>query len=182
MEPAALLAYFGNYDDLYWVLDDAQQLRLLALPPSAFDDDRGIWGIVRAETYYLRGNRALARVYADSARIALEAQLRATADDGQRYGILGLALAYLGRTGEAIQQGERGAALVPNSRDASLGPYLQHLLARIHLLAGQPEPALDRLEPLLRIPYMLSPGWLRIDPTFAPLKGNPRFERLIAGG
>jgi len=34
---------------------------------------------------------------------------------------------------------------------------------------------------LLTTPYVLSPGWLRIDPTFAPLKGNPRFERLVAG-
>jgi hypothetical protein len=34
--------------------------------------------------------------------------------------------------------------------------------------------------PPLTIPYYLSPGWLRIDPTFAPLKGNPRFERPVA--
>jgi hypothetical protein len=53
-------------------------------------------------------------------------------------------------------------------------------LARIYLLVGEPEKALDQLEPLLKMPYYLSPGWLRIDPTFAPLKGNPRFERLIA--
>jgi hypothetical protein len=45
---------------------------------------------------------------------------------------------------------------------------------------NEPDRALDRLEPLLRQPCYLSPGWLRIDPTFAPLKGNPRFERLIA--
>lgn len=61
------------------------------------------------------------------------------------------------------------------------GPYYQHLLVRIYLLVGEPEKALDQLQPLLRIPYYLSPGWLRIDPTFAPLKGNSRFERLAAG-
>ena len=52
---------------------------------------------------------------------------------------------------------------------------------RTYLLVGEPEKALDRLEPLLKIPYYLSPGWLRIDPTFAPLMGNPRFEKLVAG-
>ena len=59
---------------------------------------------------------------------------------------------------------------------------MQHQLVRIHLLVGEPVKALDQLEPRLRIPYFLSPGWLRIDPTFAPLKGNPRFGRLLAGG
>ena len=46
---------------------------------------------------------------------------------------------------------------------------------------GEPEQALDRLEPLLKIPYYLSPGWLKIDPTFTPLRGNPRFEQLVTG-
>jgi hypothetical protein len=36
------LAYFANYQDLYWMLDDAQQPQLLALPLSAFDDDRSV--------------------------------------------------------------------------------------------------------------------------------------------
>jgi serine/threonine protein kinase/tetratricopeptide (TPR) repeat protein len=180
-EPVALLAFFGTYQDLYWVLDDAQQQELLALPPSAFDDDRGTWAIVRAQTYDLRRNRAQARVYADSARLAFEEQLRATPEDGQLHVLRGLTLAYLGRKAEAIKEGERAVALWPISRDAYNGAYIQHQLVRIYLLVGEPEQALDQLEPLLTIPYYLSPGWLRIDPTFAPLKGNPRFERLVAG-
>jgi len=39
--------------------------------------------------------------------------------------------------------------------------------------------ALDHLEPLLKVPYHLSPGWLRIDPTFAPLRSEPRFQRMV---
>ena len=61
------------------------------------------------------------------------------------------------------------------------GPYLQHHLGRIYILVGEPEKALDQLEPLLKIPYYLSPGWLKIDPNFDPLRGNPRFERLVNG-
>ncbi len=178
--PTTLVAYVGNYFDLFWVLDDAQQQLLLRLPPSAFDDDRGAWGIVLAQTWHLRGDPARARAYADSARVALEEQLAATPDEPQRLVFRGLALAYLGRKAEAIQEGERGVALLPISRDAYTGPYLEHQLVRIYLLCGEPEKALDRLEPLLKIPYYLSPALLRIDPAFTPLRGNPRFERLIA--
>jgi tetratricopeptide (TPR) repeat protein len=164
------------------VLDEVQQQQLLTLPPSAFDNDRGSWSIVRAQTYWLRKDSAKARVYADSAQLAIAEQLRATPEDGQRHVIRGLALAYLGRKAEAIAEGERGVALLPVSRDAYSGTYNQHQLVRIYLLVGEPEKALDRLEPLLKIPYYLSPGWLKIDPTFDALRGNPRFERLIAGG
>jgi hypothetical protein len=65
------------------------------------------------------------------------------------------------------------------TQDAYLGPYIQQLLARIYLLVGEPEKALDQLEPLLRVPHTLSPGWLRMDPTWAALRTHPRFQRLI---
>jgi eukaryotic-like serine/threonine-protein kinase len=181
VEPTALAAFFGVYADLYWVLDDAQQQLLLRLRPSAFGDDRANWGIVLAQTYYLRGDRANARIYADSARMAFEENIKATPDDPQQHALLGLALAYLGRKADAIREGQRSVELQPISKDAFSGPYMQHQLVRIYVLTGEPDKALDLLEPLLKIPYSLSPGILGIDPNFAPLKGNPRFQKLLAG-
>jgi len=121
-------------------------------------------------------------VYADSARLALEEQTRAAPEDGQRHAILGLALAYLGRKADAEREGLQGVALMPISRDAYFGPYNQLQLVRIYLLTGEPDKALDQLEPLLTIPFYLSAGWLRLDPTFDPARTHPRFARLLAGG
>ena len=182
VSPTSLVAFLANYWDLYWLLDDTQQRLLLRLPPSAFDDDRGTWGISLAQTYWVRGDQKRARAYADSSLSAVEEVLKDTPDNPQQVAFRGLALAYLGRKADAIREGERAVALIPTTKDGYTGPYLQHILVRIYLLAGEPEKALNNLEPLLKTPYHLSPGWLRIDPAFLPLKGNPRFERLASGG
>jgi hypothetical protein len=108
-------------------------------------------------------------------------RIKATPDDATSHEFLGLSLAYLGRKAEAVAEGRRGVELAPISKDGALGPYEQHQLARIYLIVGEPEKALDQLEPLLRIPYYLSPGWLRIDPNFDPIRNNPRFKRLVEG-
>src|SRR5262249_3331209 len=92
----------------------------------------------------------------------------------------GLALAYLGRKEEAVREGERAAGLLPMSKDAVVGPYIHHQLARIYVVAGEPEKALDRLEALLKAPYTPPAGWLKIDPNFDSLRSNPRFQKLIA--
>jgi serine/threonine-protein kinase len=181
VDPTALVAFFATYLDLYWVLDETQQQLLLRLTPSAFDGDRATWSIVLAQTYALRGNKTKARAFADSARMGNEEQLKAAPLDPQRHAFLGLAHAYLGHKATAIREGEHAVSLLPVSHDAYIGPYVQHQLAIIYLLVGEPEKALDQLEPLIKIPYTLSPGWLKIDPTFDPLRGNPRFERLVKG-
>jgi TolB-like protein len=176
----ALVAYMATYNDLMWALDDAQQALLLRLGPRAFDGDRATWGIVFAQTYALRGDVNRSRAYADSARVAYEKQLRATPSNEVLHAELGLSLAYLGRKAEAIREGERSVTIMPLTRDAFAGAYVQHQLARIYLVVGDKEKALDRLEPLLHMPYYISRAWLPIDPNFASLRGNPRFERLVA--
>ncbi len=181
VEPTALVAYLANYWDLVWVLDEGQLELLLRLTPSAFDDDRGVWGLCLAQAYALKGDAANVRTYAEDARQALEEQLRATPEGVQRRVLLGLSLAYLARKEESIREGQRSVASMSVTKNAYDGPYYQHQLARIYILVGEPEKALDNLEPLLKIPYFLSPGWLKIDPNFDPLRKNPRFQKLVAG-
>ena len=180
IDPTDLVAIFANFWDLYWVLTPDQQALLRRLTPSAFPD-RSSWAIVMAQTYRLQGDRLRARAYADSALAAFAARLADTPNDAQSHAFRGLALAYLGRKAEAIAEGERGVALVPIARDSYTGPYLQHQLVRIYIETGEFEKALDKLEPLLEMPYNLSPGWLRIDPNFDPLRKQPRFQKLVEG-
>ncbi|HET7291582.1 MAG TPA: protein kinase [Vicinamibacteria bacterium] len=179
VEPTAFVVHVAVEDELYWVLGDEQLDLLLRLTPAAFDDDRGAWGIVLAQAWALRGDQAKCREYAEEARKA--AAQSADARGAEPDVVLGLVLAYLGRKAEAAREAERTVALRPIESEPLDGPYMQHQVVRIYIVIGDHERALDLLEPLLKVPYYLTPGWLRIDPNFDPLRGNPRFEKLAHG-
>jgi TolB-like protein/Flp pilus assembly protein TadD len=180
IDRTALVAFVASSGDLVWVLDGEQRELLLRLTPTDFDGDRGQWALNLTQACALKRDTKGVRTYAEEARKAFEEQLREAPKDAGLHVYLGLALAYLGQKEKAVREGERGVALDPVAKDARDGPYFQHQLARIYMLVGEPERALDQLEPLLEIPYFLSPGWLRIDPNFDPLRSNPRFQKLVA--
>jgi tetratricopeptide (TPR) repeat protein len=182
VEPAALVAYLANYNDLVWVLDEPKRKILLGLAPAAFDGDRATWAMALLQAYALKGNAAKMRDYAEEARKVFAEQVRVAPGEVGRQMSLGLSLAYLGRKEEAIQVGERGYAVESVAKDARAGAFNLHQLVRIYVLVHEPEKALDKLELLLKVSYYLGPGWLRIDPNFDSLRKNARFQKLVAGG
>ncbi len=54
------------------------------------------------------------------------------------------------------------------------------LETRLYVGTGDHAKALDVLDSLLAQPYLISPSWLRVDPTWAPLAKETRFRRMIA--
>ncbi|MGE5728198.1 MAG: protein kinase domain-containing protein [Gemmatimonas sp.] len=176
----AMLSRVSTYYDLGWMLDSAQDRILFTMGADAFDGDTAQWAMVRAEQYAWRGDRENARKAATVAFEGYQNQIKANPRDDQSRMFLGLSLAILGRYDDAIRAGDQAVAMRSSATDAIYGPYNEHILARIYTLAGQPDRAIDILEKILQRPYYLTPAWLRIDPTFAPLKGNARFEKLVA--
>ena len=180
LDTMAVVARFAIYQEMMWVLPDDIRPRVTRLRLSDFDNDRGMWALKVGATYRLMGDSSRARAYGDSSRMAFEEQLRPFPDDAQLTELLGRALVLAGRKAEAIRAADRSLALRETSLDAVTGPYYKYQVARILIQAGQNARALDLIEPLLKVPGDLTPGWLRIDPVFAPLRGEPRFQRLIS--
>jgi len=122
-----------------------------------------------------------ARSMYDAARTTLEHELQQRPDDSRLHSSLGIAYAGLGRKEAAINEGRRGAELLPISLDAAVGPERVRELAQIYTMLGEEDAAVDQLEKLLSAASLTSVALVKIDPTWNPLHGNARFQKLIAG-
>ena len=136
----------------------------------------------------LAGDTAGARVNAEQARNMLEQLYRDQADNEVFAASLSQAYAAMGERDPAIKLAERATMLVPRAKDRQGGPALEENLALIHTIRGENSRAISTLTKLLQTPYW---GWsyaptpvtstlLRLDPIWDPLRGDPRFEKIVA--
>jgi tetratricopeptide (TPR) repeat protein len=97
---------------------------------------------------------------------------------------LGLANAGLGLKDEALREGRRATELMPASRDVLSGGGILVRLAQIEMSAGDRDAAFEHLRQLLKLPSggYLSAATLKLDPTWDPLRKDPRFAELLALG
>ncbi len=181
-DTTAVIARFALFQEMMWALDPALWPKLVKLRPENFNGDRGHWGLKVGGTWKLLGDTVKARAYGDSALADFQARLEKFPEEAQLQELLGRALALGGHKAEAIAAAEKSLKMRETSLDASTGPYVRYQVARIMIQAGNYDRALDLIEPLLSSPASdLTPAWLRLEPIFKPLRGNPRFEKLIAG-
>ena len=94
--------------------------------------------------------------------------------------VLGMADAALGHKEDAIREGRRAVELLPVTKDSVIGAMLLKNLALIYAWTGEKDSAFEQLSIAAKIPGFLSYGELRLHPNWDPLRGDPRFEQIVA--
>ncbi len=173
----AVAAHFAGFQETSWILDERERQLVFRLTPSAFDNDRAFWGQSLAMAYWQRGDAARARAYADSALAPSRSQAEASPNDAQLQVLYGVVLALAGKAAEARAALANGIAVSRNGTTQHF--YIVLNAARIETILGNKDRAIEYIEEIRKGGGYLAPKYLAQDPTFASLKGNPRFEALL---
>lgn len=130
---------------------------------------------------WVRGDQSAARAAFDSARKELAGKVHNQPDYAAAICALGVVDAVLGNNEDAIREGERAVELSPVSKNAIEGATLVRYLAVIYAWAGEKDRAVQRLAETTYLPGShISYGYLRLHPLWDPLRGDPRFEAIVA--
>jgi TolB-like protein/class 3 adenylate cyclase/Tfp pilus assembly protein PilF len=161
---------------------DGARRALAALPTTGCSDDwipfPRTWceGVVAQ----VRGDKAGARAAFTSARNEATKLIADQPDYAAAHCVLGMADAALGNKEDAIREGRRAVELLPVSKDAIQGPLLIEYLALIYAWTGEKDRALKQLDEAAKLPSYLSYGRLVLRPRWDPLRGDPRFDKIVA--
>jgi TolB-like protein/Flp pilus assembly protein TadD len=174
--------------------DSAQAARILAASAHERLTDSGYGGtavMIDGYTFpngWYEGLVARANGNIDTAQHAfeeagrvVEVDLAQWPEDVKAIMMLALIHAALGRKEDALRGGRRAIELLPISKDAYDGPLLATNLAAIYAQVGERDLALEQLATLVEVPNGPTPGTLRVEPEWNPLRGDPRFQELCKG-
>ena len=123
---------------------------------------------------------AKARSAFTAARAEQEKIIQAQPNYGPPLCVLGLIDAGLGRKEEALREGRRAIELLPVQKDGAEGITMLKYFAMIAAWIGDKDLACEQLAMAIRGPSSLSYGQLKLMPVWDPLRGDPRFEKIVA--
>ncbi len=135
------------------------------------------------------GKALLARMTGDEAKAhamfsAVREQQQKVVQEEPNYGpplcVLALIDAGLGRKEEALAEIRRAIDLMPVEKDALNGADIVYYSAVVAAWVGDKERACRELSRALQLPTLVSYGQLKLLPWWDPLRGDPRFEEIVA--
>ena len=135
----------------------------------------------RGQALAAKGENGTARAAFLEAKQAMEEKRRASGESAGTESYLALAYAGLGEKGAALQAARRATELLPMSQDVLSGAWYLYQLAGVEAQFGENESAINHIEQLLAAPagFYISDASLRTDPSWDPLRMDPRFQKLV---
>jgi TolB-like protein/class 3 adenylate cyclase/Flp pilus assembly protein TadD len=127
-----------------------------------------------------RGDGEGARAAFIAAHAEVEKITQEQHDNAPALCVLGVIDAALGNKREANREGKRAAELLPVTKDSVDGARVIKYLALTYALTGKKDAALTELATAAKIPGYLNYAELRLDPIWDPIRGDPRFDKIVA--
>jgi tetratricopeptide (TPR) repeat protein len=163
----------------------AEALAMLDSSDSELSRDGFVYqptALMRAQSHEALGHGAAARAYYERARRMLTDSVAAHPDNPGIRVVLGLVHAALGNRAAAVREARQAEALMPVSRSGVAATAFMGVAVEVYAAAGELDAAFERLELLLAMPAgrEATIPYLRLWPGFDPLRGDPRFEQLLA--
>ena len=154
---------------------------------TAYPPDGNVYnGVKYPRTYWegvvarWHGEEDKAREAFTSARREVEELVARQPDFAAALSLLGLIDAGLGKKEEAVNEGRRACELLPITKDAVDGVAYVANLAQVYTWTGDTEQAIEQLTKVENVPNFISYGYLKLQPLWDPLRGDPRFEQLLS--
>lgn len=161
---------------------DAASRALAALGDHTFGPDAVVFSRAFGEGLVarMRGDNVAAEAAFKAARAQQEKVLATQEEYAPAICVLGVIDAALGRKEDAIREGRRATELLPLEKDARNSVRVREFLAVIYTWTGEKGLACEQLASVTRWSSSASYGQLRLHPNWDPLRGDPRFENLVA--
>jgi TolB-like protein/Tfp pilus assembly protein PilF/class 3 adenylate cyclase len=126
------------------------------------------------------GDASAAQAAFTSARASAAKKTEEQPEYAAAWSLLGMCDAALGHKNDAMVEGRRACDLLPVTKDAMDGPWYVSNLALIYTWAGEKDLALQTLAESVKIPGGVSHGELKLMPQWDALRGDPRFDKIVA--
>ena len=112
-------------------------------------------------------------------RAILEQRLVVKPEHARTIAVLAQVDAGLGQKELAIREAQHAIDLMPISKDIYDGALVLEGLAQVYTWSGEPDRAIELVQKLVSMPSYINYGRLKLHPLWSPLRGDPRFEKIV---
>jgi TolB-like protein/cytochrome c-type biogenesis protein CcmH/NrfG len=126
-----------------------------------------------------KGDAAEAIAAFRKCRAILEQRLVVKPEHARTIAVLAQVDAGLGQKELAIREAQHAIDLMPISKDIYDGALVLESLAQVYTWSAERDRAIELVQKLVSMPSYINYGRLKLHPLWSPLRGDPRFEKIV---